>query len=169
MVFVANRKGRKILQKSSVYRFLSAKLSNAMKDFLFVYATIIKKGKIRFIICVLLGAIGLMSRLFVVAFLVMSMGMEADIMRFAALQWIILYAAVVMPTPGAAVGAEAMFFMLFKPYIAGDALGVVTAGWRFLTFYLVNIVAAVIFLITSFDLVKLRKKPCSVKVEVSEK
>jgi uncharacterized protein (TIRG00374 family) len=166
---LADRMGWKFVQGNAVYRYLHKKFSKGISDFTSVFIFILKEGKFRFAFCSLLASIGWMARLMTVAFLVMSLGMEADCMRFVALQWIIYNASLVLPTPGAAVGAEALFFMLFKPYIAAEAMGVVTAGWRFLTFYLVNIVASVLFLVTAFDPMKRRSKPCSVKVEATEK
>jgi uncharacterized protein (TIRG00374 family) len=140
------RKKRSLFEGRPYMQKLMGHLSTALRDFLDVYAFIVRKGKTRFMLTVTLTSLGWMSRLFVVGMLVKSMGMEVDFMLLATLQWIIFNAAVLMPTPGAAVGAEAMFYMLFKSYFSGDGLVLIMLGWRFLTFYLVNIVAALLLL-----------------------
>lgn len=41
-----------------------------------------------------------------------------------------------VPTPGAIGGAEALFALLYRPFLPAGSIALVMAGWRFFTFYL---------------------------------
>jgi uncharacterized protein (TIRG00374 family) len=148
-IWLGHLKGKTFLGRRSFFRNLARKFAKTAREFISVLSFILKKGKVRFLVCVLLTTVGWMFRFYVVVLLVESMGMKADFKVFAALQWLLYNSAIAMPTPGGAVGIEALFFIFFKPYVGHDLIGIVTLGWRFITFYLVNIVAAVFLLFLS--------------------
>ena len=117
----------------------------------------------------MLTTVGWLFRFYVVVLLVENMGLKADFKIFASLQWLLFNSAIAMPTPGGAVGVEAVFFILFKPYVGNDLIGVVTLGWRFMTFYLVNIVAAVLLLIFTVKESKTEKQTSAANVEATDR
>jgi uncharacterized membrane protein YbhN (UPF0104 family) len=63
-----------------------------------------------------------------------------------ALAGLVFVVTAVVPTPGASGGAEAAFFLLFGPHVPRGALGLLTASWRFVTYYLQLAIGAVVFL-----------------------
>jgi uncharacterized membrane protein YbhN (UPF0104 family) len=52
-----------------------------------------------------------------------------------------------VPTPGAAGGAEVMFSLIYRAFLPAGTIGLVTAGWRFLTFYFLLLLAAALSLL----------------------
>ncbi len=49
--------------------------------------------------------------------------------------------------PGLQVAANTLFYLLFQPVLPKEILGIVIAGWRFLTFYFVLILDGIILYI----------------------
>ena len=49
-----------------------------------------------------------------------------------------------VPTPGAVLGAESAFFLVYAGVLPPWAVGVMTAGWRFFSFYFPVILAALL-------------------------
>jgi uncharacterized membrane protein YbhN (UPF0104 family) len=62
-------------------------------------------------------------------------------------QWFVFAAMVFMPTPGATGGAELTFYYLFENVLPADLIAIVIAAWRFLTYYLIMLVAVLIVLV----------------------
>ena len=105
-------------------------------DFLSAYALVAQRGKLRS-----LAAIGLTTGLWVcrasvATAVIYGLGQQADPILFFLLQWVVFAMMVFVPTPGAALGAEASFAAIFDGFVAEGLLGVLTAGWRFFSFYL---------------------------------
>jgi uncharacterized protein (TIRG00374 family) len=98
----------------------------------------------------------------------MSLGLPVQPLVFFSLQVILFAAMNAVPTPGAAGGAEALFSLLYRPFIPANSLAVVMIGWRFLTFYLPAILGAVGFMIIGVSTSlsgKARKETCIRPVE----
>jgi len=64
-----------------------------------------------------------------------------------ALQWLVITASSVIPTPGGAVGTEASFLLLFSPFVADTLLGPVMVTWRATMFYIPVMAAGLIFMV----------------------
>lgn len=111
-----------------------------------VYRLIRFDGKSRFALSMSLTAIQWIARYSVVSALVAFLGVPVQPVLFWLLQWVVFTLAAFIPTPGAAGGAEAAFFVIYSPFLPGSVIGLATAGWRFLTFYLLLGLAAVFYL-----------------------
>jgi len=101
-----------------------------------VYRLIRQDGKLRFALSMILTAIQWTARYSVISLIVAFLGAPVQPVLFGLLQWVVFTLASFIPTPGAAGGAEAAFFLIYSPFVPSDIIGLVTAGWRFFTFYL---------------------------------
>ena len=116
-------------------------------DFLNVCRTIGGAGKSRLLLSVIIAGIQWTCRNAVAAMLVASLGVEVEFIRFLVLQWLIFILTLFIPTPGATGGSEALFYLIFKPLLPNEILAVTVGGWRFLTFYWVMIIYAILLYI----------------------
>ena len=111
-----------------------------------VFQLIRTDGKTRFALSMLLTAIQWTARYSIISVLVAFLGAPVQPVLFWLLQWVVFTLAALIPTPGAAGGAEAAFFVLYSPFLPGRIIGLATAGWRFFTFYLLLGLAAVLYI-----------------------
>lgn len=112
----------------------------ARTDFLAAYALIGRRGKLRFLLAMVITTFHWAARCSVATAILFGLGVPVDPVLFFLLQWVVFATMVFVPTPGAALGAEASFAAILDGFIPEGLLGLVTAGWRFLTFYLVLLV-----------------------------
>ncbi len=126
---------------------LQEQLKAAGADFLNVCRTIGRAGKSRLLLSTIIAGIQWTCRNAVAAMLVASLGVEVEFIRFLLLQWLIFILTLFIPTPGATGGSEALFYLIFKPLLPNEILAVTIGGWRFLTFYWVMIISAVLLYI----------------------
>lgn len=105
-------------------------------DFFTVYRMIRHRGKWRFALSMTLTAIHWTSRYMVICALLACFNLPVKPVLFFLLQWTVYTLAVFMPTPGGAIGSEAAFFLVYHTYIPQEIIGLTTAAWRFLTYYL---------------------------------
>ena len=117
------------------------------EDFLNVCRTIGGTGKSRLLLSIVIAGIQWICRNAVAAMLVASLGVEVEFIRFLVLQWLIFTLTLFIPTPGATGGSEALFYLIFKPLLPNEILAVTVGGWRFLTFYWVMIIYAILLYI----------------------
>lgn len=110
-----------------------------------VYREVFRRGKWRLVFTVALTAVQWVCRYSVVSALVAFLGEPVRPVLFWLLQWIVFTLMNFVPTPGASGGAEAAFYVVYGPFLSGRVIGLTTAGWRFLTFYLQLTLGAVIF------------------------
>lgn len=111
---------------------------------------IARRGKRRFALTFSLTAIQWSARYSVITALAAFLGAPVDPFLFFALQWMVFTLMSFVPTPGAAGGAEAAFLLVFGAVLPREVIGVATAGWRFLTFYLQLVLGALLFWLLSF-------------------
>jgi len=111
-------------------------LGRAWQDFIQVYAMIGSSGKSRFLLTMPLTAIQWFCRYSILSILLYSLNIPADPVLIFLLQWITFTLMTFIPTPGAIAGAEASFYFIYSLLIPNNLIGLITAGWRFLTFYL---------------------------------
>ena len=122
-------------------------LKEAGEDFLNVCRMIGGTGKSRFLLSITIAGIQWICRNAVAVMLIASLGIEVEFIRFLVLQWIIFTLTLFIPTPGATGGSEALFYLIFRPLLPNEILGVIVGGWRFLTFYWVLIIDAILLYI----------------------
>jgi uncharacterized protein (TIRG00374 family) len=125
---------------------LYKKTENFREEFLAVYKNIIKHGKYRFLLSVFLTGIQWVCRFSVITALLASFHVKVDPVLFFFLQWVVFTMMSFIPTPGAALGAEAAFVLAYHQLIPGEIIGLATAGWRILTFYFQLALGAVLFI-----------------------
>ncbi len=123
---------------------LQDQLKAAGSDFLNVCRTIGGTGKSRLLLSTIIAGIQWICRNAVAAMLVTSLGVEVDLIRFLVFQWFIFTLTLFIPTPGATGGSEALFYLIFKSQLPDEILAIVVGGWRFLTFYWVMIIDAIL-------------------------
>jgi uncharacterized protein (TIRG00374 family) len=116
-----------------------------LKDFASVYKTIGRKGKWLFGLTVLLTAIQWLCRYSVVLALLASFRLPIRFVHFFVLQWVVFTIMTVAPTPGGAIAAEGAFLLVYRNHIPPSVIGLVAAGWRFMTFYLQLTIGSVLF------------------------
>ncbi len=121
------------------------RLRIALRDAVDVFRVILRRGKSRFALAMVLTAIQWISRYSVITALAIFLGASVDPVLFFLLQWVLFGLMTLIPTPGAVGGAEAMFYFIYGALLPERVIGLATAGWRFLTFYLQLALAAIIF------------------------
>ncbi len=102
-----------------------------------------KRGKSRLIITVLLMGVHWVCRYSVITAVALALGLHENPLRLFFLQWFVFGVMAFVPLPGAALGAESAFYFVYNGTLPDWSIGVMTAGWRFFTFYFLVIVAAV--------------------------
>ncbi|MEX2582901.1 MAG: flippase-like domain-containing protein [Gemmatimonadota bacterium] len=112
-----------------------------------VYRLIRANGKSRFALSMSLTSLQWIARYSIVSALIAFLGAPVQPVLFWLLQWVVFTLAAFIPTPGAAGGAEAAFFVIYSAFIPGSIIGLATAGWRFFTFYLNLALAALLYIL----------------------
>ncbi len=126
-----------------------------------VFGLIMNRGKWRFGLTMSLTAIQWIARYSVISALVGFLGGPVEPVLFWLFQWVVFTLMTFIPTPGAAGGAEAAFFLIYSAFLPEQIIGLATAGWRFLTFYLQLGLAALLFSLLSLS----DRKPTAVTRE----
>ena len=141
------------VEKESVGIRIRAKIQEIARDFINVYKLIGARGKSRFAASMLLTSFQWCCRYSILTAMLLSFGILVDPILFFLFQWVTFTLMTFIPTPGAAAGAEASFYLVYTTLIPKEMLGPMTAGWRFLTFYF-NIILGIIvigaFLVADF-------------------
>ena len=142
---------RRLLFKNPGFQRFRVRFLGFWSDFKNVYAMIGRRGKSRFMLCLCISGIQWTCRYSVAAALVASLGLPVEPVRFFALQWLVDVLAMFVPTTGAAGSSETLFYLLFQSVLPTEVLGIVIAGWRFLTFYFVLILDGILlYILTQF-------------------
>ena len=143
-----------VFKKSPLYKKLisvswGGRLRNRIKafwaEFAAVYRRIGKTGKKRLLLTMPLTAVQWTARYTVITVLLACFHVPLKPVEFFLLQWVVFTITTLTPTPGGSIGAEAAFFLIYKAYIPTEMIGLVTAAWRFFTFYLLFGLGAVLF------------------------
>lgn len=160
---LVGRLGERTQQRS--IQFLARtrrRLRTTVGDATDVFRLIIKRGKSRFALSFLLTAIQWSARYSVVSALIAYLGYPVQPLLFWLLQWVVFTLMTMIPTPGAAGGAEAAFYVIYSAFIPAEAIGLATTGWRFLTFYFQLGFAAIIFLLLNLRPGRRQSPPAAV-------
>jgi glycosyltransferase 2 family protein len=110
---------------------------------------VVRRGKSRFALTLLLTALHWIGRYSVIMALALFLGIPFDPVLFWLLQWIVFTIMTFMPTPGAAGGAEVAFTAVYAALLPAGVIGIMTAAWRMFTFYVPVALAAIAFTILS--------------------
>jgi len=148
----------KFLSKLTFCGTFKQKAKNFWSDFKSVYYLIAKKGKCRFLISMVLTSIQWICRFSVISALLISLNIAVEPIRFFALQWFVFTLMNFVPTPGAAAGAEATFYLIFKSFFPSEVIGLITTSWRFLTFYFLLILGVILIIFLNMPKNYLQKK-----------
>ena len=125
---------------------IRGRLRRPLADARRVAALVARRGRLRFAAGFALAAVQWTARYSVAAALLAFLGVPVRPVLSWALQWATFTLMAVVPTPGAAGGAEAAFAALYAPFVPADTLGLATAAWRLVLFYAPLLVAAFAFL-----------------------
>src|SRR4051812_17267936 len=117
----------------------------------------VERGEGRFVLTQLITAVQWSCRYSVVTALAYFLAPQkhVDPVLFFLLQWVVFTALNFVPTPGASGGAEAAFVLVYSALLPESVIGIATAGWRFLTFYVQLALGSVIF--ASLNLAEARR------------
>lgn len=121
------------------------KLRRTLRDARDVFRLIARRGKRWLALTLSLTAVQWIARYSVISALAAFLGAPVDPVLFWVFQWVVFTLMGFIPTPGAAGGAEAAFYLIYSSFLPGRVIGLATSGWRFLTFYLQLGLAAVLF------------------------
>jgi len=149
----AQKHGRKLLDR------LKLMFSRATKDWQYA----LRSGRKYLLASMILAVIQWTTRHSIAVLVIGFFGERMMPMLHWALQWLVITASSVIPTPGGAVGTEASFLLLFSPFVADTLLGPVMVTWRATMFYIPVMVAGLIFLILGWRNPVAKKKPISQK------
>jgi uncharacterized protein (TIRG00374 family) len=117
------------------------------RDFASVLAMVRERGKGLFALTFLVTAVQWSCRYSVATAVAYFLGAQVDPVLFFLLQWVIFTAMLFVPTPGASGGAEAAFYLVYSALLPASVVGIATAGWRLLTFYLQLSLGAILFVV----------------------
>jgi uncharacterized protein (TIRG00374 family) len=112
------------------------RVRHTWRDFADIYRRVISHGKLRFLLTLAITAVQWACRYSVATAFACFLGYRVDPLLFFLLQWVIFTVMLFIPTPGASGGAEAAFLLVYSAVLPTRVIALVTAGWRFLTFYL---------------------------------
>ncbi len=132
-----------VVRKTGLLQNFRARIRKFWQEFGRLYSSMIRRGKWRYLVNVLLAGIHWSARYSVVAALTVSLGYEADLLKFFLLQWLVFTLMSLVPTPGATGGAEGLFLLLFGGALPEQAIGTLLLGWRFLDFYFLTVLALI--------------------------
>lgn len=121
------------------------RLRKAWREMREVWRLVAARGKLRFALTMAITAVQWSCRYSVVSALAAFLGAPVNPVLFFLLQWVVFTVMLFIPTPGASGGAEAAFYLVYSALLPGRVIGLMTAGWRFLTFYLQLTLGALLF------------------------
>lgn len=98
-------------------------------------------GRRTFPLTVLLSGIGWCFRYTSITAILLAFGVHTDPFTATFLHWCVFSLTGMVATPGGMGGAETSFAVIFATYVPGAVLPVLTLVWRFVTFYLLTLVA----------------------------
>ncbi|MEL7020691.1 MAG: lysylphosphatidylglycerol synthase transmembrane domain-containing protein, partial [Bacteroidota bacterium] len=120
---------------------ISDKLQQIRKDFGAVFKLIGERGWWVFALSVLATCGQWLSRFAILITVVLALDINEHLLELFSLQWMVYLSMSFVPTPGATGGAEVIFYYVFQSLLPEQWIGVVVASWRFLTYYLMMLMA----------------------------
>jgi len=158
---LTRRLDRPIETPAGLIHKLWAKLRIYKRQFSDAWKFVRQNHKSTFFACIALAGIGWTCRYSIITLLVLGLGYRADPVLFFLLQWVVFTFMTLFPTPGAIGGAEVSLALVFKGIVPSGIIPILTGVWRFLTFYLIMIVGAIIIML--FGVGRSKQKPEQIK------
>ncbi len=143
-VYRNKKKSVSVENGTSFWQKVKKRIGEAWSDFTKAGAMILKGGKLRFLLTAAMMYMEWSCRFAIPIALVYSLGIDADPFQLFFLHWIVWLTMLITPTPGASGGAEAVFYFLFIPFIPESLIGILITGWRFVSYYFMMLIGAVI-------------------------
>ncbi len=160
VIILVRRQRDRIMTLSFIKKIVNT-LKKMWQDFIAVYVLIGKHGKARFCLTIFLAAVQWTCRYSVLTALLMSLHIPVHPVQIFLLQWITFTLMTFIPTPGAALGAEASFALVYSPIVPIEYTGMIIAAWRFLTFYfLIGLSTVILGVLNLITLVRKKRKSC---------
>jgi len=128
-------------------RSITVRLISSYRNFIGTYHAIIRTGKKFFALTMTLTTVQWLCRYSIISLLLMGLGIPSQPLLFMALQVVVFALVAFIPSPGGTGGAEAIFYLTYRSLLPADAIVIVTAGWRFLTFYFLLFLASILLLV----------------------
>lgn len=122
--------------------------STLISDISTAFKKVYRDGKLIFLLSFTLNLIQWLVKYIVIYTLLLGLGVHVSFLDTIILGWFVYFVMLFIPTPGAVLGAEAAFYIIFSSMLSANIIGLVTFGWRFLTFYLQLTLGVIIFLST---------------------
>jgi uncharacterized protein (TIRG00374 family) len=144
----ARSRSAEIMNRFPLLCTVTGKIKSFAGQFLGTGRSIIRKGKALFLLTMTVTTVQWLCRYSIVTVLLLGLGIPVRPVLFMALQVIVFALQAFIPTPGGAGGAEALFAVVYRSYLPPGMIGVVTAGWRFITFYFPLLLAAAVVLLS---------------------
>lgn len=129
------------------WRWIVFKTRRTRRDARQAMRLVIHRGRARLALNLALAAVQWTARYSVVTAVALFLGVQVKPVLYWLLQWVLYTVLTFVPTPGASGGAEAGFFLLYKPLVPDALLGLTTATWRLVSFYAPLMIGAVVFLL----------------------
>ncbi len=124
-----------VLENLSLYTTVKHHLQSFLRTTRRFLVLVRRSGKRKLVLSFFLTSCQWTCYYLVLYFVLSSLGIQVHPVTVVALQVLLYIGMLLVPTPGAAAGAEALFLIMFGSLIPDSDTGVVTAGWRALTFY----------------------------------
>ncbi len=128
-------------------RWCRDRIRAVVRAFLETFRQIGRGGKKILIMTLFMTGLQWICRYSIVSLLFASLDIPVRPLLFMALQVLVFAFTVLVPSPGGAGGAELIFSLVYNPFLPPGTLGLLTTGWRFFTFYLHTMLAALFTLI----------------------
>jgi uncharacterized protein (TIRG00374 family) len=126
---------------------------------LFVVAGFVaRKGKRIFAAAVGVLGIGWCCRYCAVSALVFGLGYHANPVLFFLLQWVVFSASTLIPSPGGIGSAELSFALVYNGLVPSGLIPILTGAWRFVTFYMLIALDALMLTYMGFGLSHNKRK-----------
>ncbi len=119
-------------------------------------ALVARAGTRRFALSFLCTAVQWVARYSAVTALVAGLGAPVEPVQFFLLQWVVFTAMTLVPTPGAAGGAEAAFALAYGGILPSELMTWMVLGWRAVTFYMLIGAGAAVFALLELSRVRRR-------------
>jgi hypothetical protein len=113
------------------------------------FRIIIGPGRGKFLKTMPLAALQWSCRYTALAAILASFGIGSNPVDIFLLQWTTFTLMNLIPTPGAAGGAEAAFMFIHRAFVPYSLLPLAAASWRLITYYLPVSMAALVILVSS--------------------
>lgn len=140
----------KFFSSIKVFRKIGSFFQRTFQDFKHVYRSILGHGKLFFILNMIFTSLQWIGKFSILIALVSNFNLAVRPLQFFFWQWVVFVTLTFIPTPGAAGGAEATFYFIFKNFIPNNYIGIITIAWRFFTYYSNLMIGTIVLFLMKF-------------------